>query len=810
MTPKLHLIGNAHIDPVWLWPWTDGFHEVKATFRSALDRMNEDPDFIFTASSAAFYEWVEQSDPEMFAEIRRRVTEGRWELAGGWWVEPDCNIPAGESFTRQGLYAQRYFLEKFKRRARVGYAPDSFGHHGMLPQILKKSGMDYYVFMRPSPHEKTLPGRVFWWQSEDGARVLALRIPFDYSSWGHELVLQVERVAAELTPPVDGLMCFYGVGNHGGGPTRENLASLHRLQQRTDLPELIFSSPERYFAESEARGWALPTVLGDLQHHASGCYSAHSGIKRWNRQAENLLLAAEKWAATAQIAVGQPYPVEDFRRAWKDVLFNQFHDILAGTSLESAYEDARNLFGEALSLGGRALNLACQAFSWRVNIPAGPESRPVIAFNPHTWPNRTNLELEMGAVSGDELLLDPEDHPVPFQLVQSQATAGGRSRLSFVADLPPLGYAVYRLAPAEKPAPFPVGSASDTWLENDRFRLEISPHSGAIASLFDKRYHLEVLDGEGARPVVIDDPSDTWSHNVLRFDHVVGAFEPISIKLAEHGPVKSVIRVTSAYGASSLTQEFTLYPDLDQIEVRVTLDWREHFKMLKLRFPLNLNPMKVFAEIPYGTIERQANGEEEPCQNWVDGSGIARQNGIPYGVSLLNDGKYSYDVNIHEIGLTVLRSPVYANHTPVVPAPGGTYSFIDQGIQYFRYTILPHAGSWETAGTVRAAAALNQPAQVMAATVHGGSLPLRASYLTAQPENINISAFKKSEDGAGWIVRAYETARLGGPALIDAAGLGRKIEAHFGPAEIKTFYIPLDTSQAVREVNLLEEIDGLL
>ena len=192
----LYMIGNAHIDPVWLWSWQEGFHEVKATFRSALDRMNEYDDFTFVASSAAFYEWIEQNDPEMFKEIQERVDQGRWQIVGGWWLEPDCNIPGGESFVRQALYGQSYFQSKFNTIARLAYNVDSFGHNGMLPQILKKSGLDYYVFMRPMPHEKELPARLFWWESEDGSRVLAFRLPFSYATWHEDLESHVAECAA--------------------------------------------------------------------------------------------------------------------------------------------------------------------------------------------------------------------------------------------------------------------------------------------------------------------------------------------------------------------------------------------------------------------------------------------------------------------------------------------------------------------------------------------------------------------------------------------------------------------------------------
>jgi alpha-mannosidase len=323
-TKKLHMIGNAHIDPVWLWPWQEGFHEVKATFHAALERMKEYDDFFFVASSAAFYEWVEQSDPFLFAQIQQQVKEGRWGIVGGWWVEPDCNIPAGESFVRHSLYGQRYFSEKFGVTAVTGFNVDSFGHSGVLPQILKKSGIDYYVFLRPGPHEKKLPSRLFWWQSADGARLMAFQIPYNYESWGKELDTQVRRSLGEMPEAIDEFMCFYGVGDHGGGPTIANLDSIHRLDAAADFPaQAVCSRPETFFQSVVAKGWSLPTVSGELQHHASGCYAAHSGVKRWNRLAENRLMAAEKWSIAAQWNNAQPYP-QDFGRAWKSVLFNQF------------------------------------------------------------------------------------------------------------------------------------------------------------------------------------------------------------------------------------------------------------------------------------------------------------------------------------------------------------------------------------------------------------------------------------------------------------------------------------------------------
>ncbi|MBD2868794.1 alpha-mannosidase [Paenibacillus arenilitoris] len=802
---QLYMIGNAHLDPVWLWQWQEGFQETKATFRSALDRMSESDDFIFTSSSAAMYEWVENNDPAMFEEIKQRVKEGRWHIVGGWWIQPDCNIPSGESFVRQGLYGQRYFKEKLGVTAKVGYNVDSFGHNSMLPQILKKSGMDYYVMMRPMPNEKALPGRLFWWQSDDGSKVLTFRIMYEYLSWGKDLEKHVRRCLGEFKEPVNDLMLFYGVGNHGGGPTKENIASIRRLNGEPDLPKLVFATPDKYFHDMENKGLEFPVVHDDLQHHASGCYAAHSGVKQWNRQAENKLAAAEKYSALAYWLTGQPYPKE-FDRAWKNVLFNQFHDILAGTSLEPAYQDAAYLYGEAMAIADRSLNYAVQSISWNIGIEQDERTTPIVAFNPHAWQSRVNVELEIGGIKPSAVLLDDQGNAVPFQTVKSQAAARGRFRLSFMADLPSMGYRVYKLL-KESDSVKAVGEpikAGDHTLENGRFRLEFDPVSGGIKSLYDKKAEHEVFKGEGARPVVIEDTSDTWSHDVLHFNKAVGGFRAKKVHRVEHGPVKSVIRVVSEYGSSKLIQDFAMYPDKDKIDVQVTVDWRESFKMLKLIFPMNVVFSKQTYEIPYGTIEREHNGEEEPGQSWVDYTGLVQDKNTIYGMSLINDAKYSYSIHNKELALTVLRSPIYAHHVPYEPDPEGEYSFIDQGIQRFQYTLLPHEGTWEDAGTVRCAAEVNCKPAAIIESYHEGKLPQTDSYASVDKDNIVISAIKKAEDNDDLILRCYETSKKATTAEIRLPKWDRSVTAAFKPSEIKTFRIPRNAARPIKETNMLE------
>ena len=357
--PKTFLIGNAHLDPVWLWRWQEGCGEVLQTFRSALDRLKEYDDFVFTCSSAAYYRWVEEIDPAMFEEIRARVKEGRWVPVNGWWVQPDCNMPSGESFARQALVSQLYYYEKFGRICKTGYNVDSFGHNRNLPQLLRKGGMHAYVMMRPEPHENpNVPG-TFLWESADGSKVLTYRIPTAYCVRTPDAIDEaldlLDKTAKEEN---HGMMLFYGVGNHGGGPTRADIEHLLTVMKREGYSELQFGSPDDFFKDLGDSLVDLPVWKDELQHHASGCYSATSLVKSLNRRAENTLYAAEAFSAVAAKSAGMADQTEKFREAWRDVCFNQFHDILCGCSVMEAYEDVKDSFGHALTEAARAYNEA--------------------------------------------------------------------------------------------------------------------------------------------------------------------------------------------------------------------------------------------------------------------------------------------------------------------------------------------------------------------------------------------------------------------------------------------------------------------
>jgi alpha-mannosidase len=790
----LHMIGNAHIDPVWLWQWPEGYQEVRATFQSAIDRMEEYPEFVFTCDSVLYLAWVEEHDPELFEAIRARVADGRWQVIGGWWVEPDCNIPGGESFVRQALYCQRYLRDRFGAIATTGSNLDSFGHNASLPQVLRKSGADSYVFLRPGPHELTLPGPYFWWESPDGSRVLAYRIPHEYCSPGADIGNHLDKSLAQLPADRGELMVFYGVGNHGGGPTRANLDSIRRLNESDRLPRLECSSPRAFF-DSIAGQDDLPVHRGDMLNHAVGCYSAHSGVKRWNRRAENLLARAEKWAAVADVAAGLDYPLAELTEAWRLVLFNQFHDTLAGTAIAPAYEDSRDQYGHASSIAAFVFNRAIQSVARRIDIAPEPELTPVVVFNPHPWRLRSDVEVEVAKT--ESRLTDDEGAPVPVQRTRSLATVGGsRGRLVFRADVPALGYRVYRLFPGVSEGA--AVSATDTSLENEHLAVEVDPSTGWLSRLESERTGIN-LAGRGGHAVVVDDRSDTWGHRVRAYDQVVGTFACTSVRLVEQGPVRAVLRVESRYGDSSLAEELVLSAGARHLEIRAVLDWCERLKLLKLRVPTSLEVDRATFEVPYGHLERPADGGEQPAQAWVDvADGRA-------GLSVLNDGKCGHDVRGGDVGITVARSPVYAWHDPRELEEDGVFEYLDQGRQEFTYALLPHGGDWREAGTVRLAAELNQPPFALLESYHRGDLPSQASFASDGEGSVLVTVLKAAEDGDGsLVVRAYESAGRPARATIALPLVDRTIEADFGAAEIKTFRVPRDPAEPHVETSLLE------
>ncbi len=803
MNPEIHLIGNAHIDPVWIWNWREGMHEVWSTFRSALDRLREYPEVCFTASSAAYYAWIETEDPSMFAEIKKQVASGRWGIVGGMWVEPDCNLPSGESFCRHTLYSQQYFQRTFGKVAQVGYNIDSFGHNLGLPQILAKSGLHAYVMMRPEAQEKTLPGPIFRWQGPDGTEVLTFRLMDSYTSPGTDQEVLRQRLArarSAITTLQQPLMVFYGVGNHGGGPTRATLDGLQDL--RKEDHDLRFSSPDIYFeALTATDAKAFPVVTDDLQHHASGAYAVMQWVKSANQHAEMALGVSEQLDAVAQRLWHTKAHSAELTMAWKHVLFNQFHDILAGTSSEPAYASIRNFYGfsetVADEVGARALDALARKIDTRAADEDERPATPILLYNPLSWPVRQVVEGDRPA----EEIRDAQGNRVRSQSVPSGEGTMYATHALWVADLPPLGYRVYWAKGGRDISPPKAVPWKGERLENAQFRITVHPDSGVIESLWDKRQDRELLGAGGWHPVVLHDDSDTWSHGVFRYGTQEEPCRFVGGEWLESGPLRTTLRLRYQWGQSHITQRISLVADMPMVEIRGTVDWHEGHRVLKMRLPFNL-PGKIHthAGAAYAVIRREPTGNEEPTQLWV-----ACETDEGLGVGCTTGDRYSYDVRDSVLRLTLLRSPRVADHGRPWVEDHTAFSFTDQGRHAFAFRLFPYQHTWAEVDMPRRALEQITEFPKIVDTCHRGPLPPMGSGLKTSGEGVIVSSVKRSEDQTGLVLRLWQSS--GEETTLGLEGdllEGRKWSYVMQPFELITVFVPDDVELNARVVDITE------
>lgn len=808
--PGLYLIGNAHIDPVWIWDWREGFGEVWATFRSAVDRLRENDELVFTASSAAHYAWIEEHDPMLFAEIRLAVRDGRWAVVGGMWVEPDCNIPSGESFCRQLLQGQRYFERAFGRPACVGYNIDSFGHAAGLQQILRRAGLTSYVMMRPGVHERTLPAQAFLWQDASGAGIPTYRIPFAYEARADEiadLVADGAELAAQEEIP---LMLFVGIGNHGGGPTRAVLAEIE--QARRSRPQLRYGEPESYFALLEESGSELPVVGGELQHHAVGCYAVSGWVKRANVRAETALLLAEQADAVTARLLDRPARTVALGDAWRELLFCQFHDTLAGTASERAYETVRHMFGYATAIADRVATDALYLLAHRVNTSAdepaertttfwtGEEGHgiPFFVYNPLGRAVRCPVIAPRAA----DRVVDSRGRDVVSQPIASGEVTVFPSHTLWMAELAPFGYEVFWLQGGWRRTVSPT-AAGDPVLETDGFRVVVDAETGAIASIVERSSGQELVGAGGVRPVVLADDSDTWSHAVEAYVTPGPEVAFAGWERIEDGPVRRTLRLRYTCAGSALRVDVSVHAGLPFVELRLSATWATAKSVLKLALPWRLGERTTTtAGAAYSFAQRDPIGREEPMQEWLD----AYDPDDDAGVACTVDHLYSYDATKATVRLTVLRNPLAADHGGGwAVRRGEDYPYSDEGRHEATVRIHPHRGDWRAAGIVLRALEHRRPPAVLADTYHDGQWPQARSFLAIRPDDaIAITAVKRAADGGATVLRLLETG--GAPARATLAGdlLGRDIEVSLAPYELQTLLIPDDESQPARVVDLVE------
>lgn len=822
MDKTIRLIGNAHLDPIWLWRWQEGCGEVLQTFRSALDRLKEYDDFVFTCSSAAYYKWVEDIDPEMFEEIRAMVKKGRWVPVNGWWVQPDCNMPSGESFARQALYSQLYYKEKFGKICKTGYNVDSFGHSAFLPQFLTKAGMTGYVMHRPGTHENNeIPENLFWWDSADGSRIMTYRIPDGYGGSGkNALDSKMQDMEERANETGHGMMLFYGVGNHGGGPTKGDIEYLKANLRREGFNDLEFSSPDDFFEELMTQPLDLPSWDDELQHHASGCYSATSLVKELNRKSENLLAAAEKWDTISSIVADSKAETEEFKKAWREVCFNQFHDILCGCSIREAYEDVKETEGYAQAIGSKAYNNAVLRIARKIDtwidgvdkavlmentsnhVALGNGyPRPVVVFNPYSY----EIEIPVRVHHPSSSVKNSDKKDVLFQNVRASRSNDSHLDTLFMAKVKPFGYATYWLEKAEDlKAEKEVSCEQNFFMENEHIMVVFDKETGYIKNLVNKENGVEYAsENFVAIPTVInDDKTDTWAHNVFKFHEVKGFMELVSIKRVEDGVLRSVIRTVHKFNESYLTQDFILAKNQKTLRVDCKAMWQEKFSLLKMSFAVGGEEEISTYEVPGGFIKRPCNGEEEPALNWADVA--VTKNGKRAGIAIISDSKYSYDCVGTELRLTALRNVIFADHYS--DRPESNFDFTDEGLNRFSYGIYLHSGEAENSDVMKESHIFNGNVVAVPESYHKGTLDPVDSFMYVDCDNVEITALKRCEDGSGdLIIRLYEakgidcTRGMLMSKLFDN-GFWFDIKKH----EVKTFRVRRDLT--VLETNFLEGI----
>lgn len=801
-----YLVGNAHLDPVWQWRWQEGSAEAKATVRSALDRMKEFPEFRFVCSSAIVYQWIEEFAPEMFEEVKQRVREGRFIIVGGWHVQPDCNLPSGEAFARQSLYSQRYFKETFGKTAKVGYNVDSFGHNCMLPQILKKSGMDSYIFMRPGPHEKELLSDIFEWVSPDGSSVTTYRIPEPYC-FNFNSAEEVDRRRAhidEITRTyIEAAPFFYGVGNHGGGPTIRNLEVLRAYREAHPELKMTYSDIHDFFEAVRASGEVIPEYREDLQHHAAGCYATVKRIKNGIRRAESSLSAAESFNILEGTLCQKKPANAKFEDAWKNVCFCHFHDSMDGCSIKEVYDDTDAMLGFASHTAAVEENNALQTISWAIDTSDREKGLPVVVFNPHSFDVTSTVQVNKQYPR----VFDDKGNEVPSQLVHSTTLECFRRQDTlFTAHVPALGYAVYYLRDGEVysgksdvtaaawTGNLTANEYGGTILENESYRIRFEQYSGYITSFVDKNTGNEIITSRSAVPTVIDEYyHDTWSHAKTFFTDEMARFSDAEVTVLESGPVRATVKVVSRYNDSTLTQYFSLTSGEKKLEVKAHADWHEKHKMLKLAWSVAVDEPKAYYEIPFGVTERPADGEEEPGLNWT---AVCGTNG---GYAIVNDNTYSSSIRGNTLYQTVLRSPIYGDHG----GPRTSESeFTDQGRIDFSYVFMPVEG--DTVSITREGKLLNKPLTNIIETWHGGGLSDSPySGISVDCDNVMVSALKRREDGTGLIVRLYEIAGKTASVTVNGDVLPTPIKDIITPWSVKTYSLS-DGESEWKEVLLTE------
>jgi alpha-mannosidase len=833
--PIVHLICQAHLDPVWMWAWEEGAREAISTFNTAAQLLDEFPEFVFNHNESLLYEWIEEYDPRLFERIQGLVKARRWNITGGWYLQPDLNLLGGETVVRLILEGRRYFDEKFGVRPAISYNFDTFGHPGTLPQILKGSGFEMYIHCRPVPSQMDLPSALYCWRGIDGSEVITLRPNAGwYCTPGEGVAQKQARNGIEIARQT-GMDVFvpWGLGDHGGGATRKDLLAFREMLaefENSDI-ELKHSTPEAYLERIRQQAPELPSQDGELQRTLMGCYTSVAPIKRQMREGEALLASAERWAAIAWWRFGWKYPVQELREAWKRLMFNTFHDVLCGSLVEDAIPGVDDMYGYAHDVARRVIVRSQHALL--PNVKPTPETIPLYVFNPHSSPMHGYVGLNFLSHhypppqkrpfalfddTGKEVVRQTDGGSTIFQQGTWQPYVG------FCAEMPPLSTRRYEIRFQEATAA-PVNKlrveetnrgiiVDNTWWE-----MQFSKRAAAPTRLIHRESGRNLLKYEIGL-WAMEDVGHAWGgENRVVYNRPVSPLLPLKrgqvgdfagvegqkappLRIIESGPVSISVEALVKWQHTRASIRYTLYADLPYIDVNVRLYMQARRKMIKLSLPFDLPETHATVEVPYGSAERPADGTEFPYARWIrlDSPGIS--------VGVANNGQNGFDVSADGVlNLSISRGAVHCSWEgdpgSHPPDPTKPYTFMDQGQIDTGFRIV--AGDNIHEPLVAAALDLNQPLErffIYSPPSTPEQQEITVPFLSIEPSTVVLGALKKAEREDSLIIRLVETA---GTAVTATATLenGTPQTIDFNPYEIKSLKIGRDGQW--RACNLIEE-----
>jgi len=824
----LHLICNAHLDPVWLWEWEEGAGETLSTFRTAAQFCEEFDEFVFNHNEAVLYKWVEMFEPELFSRIQQLVKKQKWHILGGWYLQPDCNMPSGESFVRQILMGKSFFKEKFGVEPRTAMNFDPFGHSRGLVQILRKSGYTSYLFCRPDAKHITLPADDFVWVGYDRSEILAHRARYHYNSERGKARQQVVQWIKENQEQDRGML-LWGIGNHGGGASREDLEQLRELSDEKSGWDVRHGIPEDYFETISRKADELPRHAQDLNPWAVGCYTTMALIKQKHRLLENTYYLTEKMVTHASLHGLMDYPREELHQSLEDLLFCEFHDILPGSSIAEVEAFALQRMDHALEILARLKARAFFALA-KGEKRAEEGEFPIFVYNPHPFPVNETISCEF---QPQEPNFDPETFWLPevrdsngkvvlhqLEKESSNISVDQRKRVVFQAELKPAQMNRFSCFLKEvKPIP-KRDEKSETPLafKSDKIELTINDKTGLVENYcIDGK---DFLNPDSFRCLVVEDYPDPWGMKVRSFRNVLGSFNLMSkkeaarfagvseseldpVRIIEDGPVRTVIEALFQYNYSSLCQRYMIPKKGSELGVEVRVFWDEKDRMLKLSVPTSFQKGDCRGQVAYGVEDFTREEEELVAQKWV---GIVSSD-KKYALTIINNGTYGFDFSNGELRLSLLRSAAYAAHPvdgkkPIVPQDRFEPR-IDQGERVFRFWINGGEAQDRLSQVDREALIKNESPVALPWFPPGKGENILPS-VSVSGDAVQVTSVKMAEENNWLILRLFEPTGEKRKTGVSVPSLNLSFEVKLQGFEIKTMAVDLD-SKEIFEVDLMEK-----